>query len=170
MFGGTNVVSEWIPVSDGRVNGVWETFYSDGNPKTRVGFLNGVLHGIDEEFTEDTQPLRHSINEHGQRSGLSTHWEYWENGQVKKKYSKLDGVLHGFLHEYFTNGSLRKKCSILNGVLHGEYEEYDERGRKTGCYEQGQKRGHWIYYFPDGTVKESGTWDEDGGWTRNSNG
>ena len=50
-FEGSSVVEEWIPVQNGQAHGVWETFYPDSSPKTRIGFLNGVLHGIDEEFS-----------------------------------------------------------------------------------------------------------------------
>jgi len=37
-FENSSVIVEWIPVEDGRVHGVWETYYPDGSPKTRVGF------------------------------------------------------------------------------------------------------------------------------------
>lgn len=148
------VVSEWIPVENGQINGIWETYYPDSSPKSRRGFLQGVLHGIDEEFTNDGKPLRHSINEYGQRSGVSTHWEYWKNGRLQRKYSKLNGVLHGEYEtfhesgqltekskyragseigrseywEYWDYGKLRKRYSKVRGVIQGEVKVYDRHG------------------------------------------
>jgi antitoxin component YwqK of YwqJK toxin-antitoxin module len=110
-FKDSSVIEEWIPVQDGRVNGVWETFYPDSSPKTRIGFLNGVPHGIDEEFTKEGKPLRHAINENGKRSGVSTFWEYGGKEKLLKKYSKKDGVLHGEYEEYFEAGHSKEKGS-----------------------------------------------------------
>ena len=98
-----------MPVQNGQANGVWETFYPDSSPKTRVGFLNGVLHGIDEEFTKEGKPLRHAINENGKRSGVSTFREYGGKEKLLKKYSKKDGVLHGEYKEFSSDNRNRLK-------------------------------------------------------------
>ena len=100
-FKDSSVIEEWIPVQDGRVNGVWETFYPDSSPKSRVAYLHGVLHGEYEEF--------------------------FDNGQLREQGSSQHGNPHGSYEEYYKNGQLREKGSYSTG----KFEEYDRYGRRT---------------------------------------
>ena len=162
-FRGSSVIEEWMPVQNGQANGVWETFYPDSSPKTRVGFLNGVLHGIDEEFTKEGKPLRHAINENGKRSGVSTFWEYGGfKAKLLKKYSKKDGVLHGEYEEYFWGGAFKEKGSYSNGLKHGVWESYYDHGghglRERINWSQGKKHGPYESYNYTGDLIRSGTY------------
>lgn len=72
MLDGTNVVSDWIPVENRRVNGVWETFYPDSSPKTCVAFLNEVLHDDFERFFENDRLRWNGSYTNGERCGTWT--------------------------------------------------------------------------------------------------
>ncbi len=43
--------------------------------------------------------------------------EYYENGMLKKEYTKSNGVLHGVYKEYYRNGNIKLKHNYDLGVL-----------------------------------------------------
>ena len=47
--------------------------------------------------------------------------DYYENEQLKFRYSLIDGRLHGDASEFFNNGTVKVKKNYIFGKLFGQY-------------------------------------------------
>lgn len=88
-----------------------------------------------------------------------------------------NGQREGPFVKTFPSGEIAKRGSYHNGLLHGEWSNYDEKGtlREQGSYQDGKYHGYWTTFHKNGkkaTTKEYGaggarrgpwtTWSEAG--------
>ena len=94
--------------SDPLADGTIETFYSNGNIKTRGNLQNWALHGLHEEWYED--------------------------GGRRYRANYLDDLLHGLFEEWFplakgdSNSLLQHRCVFQKGKKHGLFEMWYSNG------------------------------------------
>ena len=84
----------------------------------------------------------------------STYSNYYENGQIRSKYTVIDGKGEGEYLEYFKNGNLRIKTFYVKGKINGYKFDYFENGNlmaKTYCVD-GKIDGTRLQYYNDGKI------------------
>ena len=89
---------------DGRKQGYWEEYYSDGNIEYKGNYKNGKEDG---------------------------YWEYyWENGKIYSKGSYIDGSMNGIWIDYHWNGNLDCKDVYKDGFIVKEKPITEEQKKK----------------------------------------
>ncbi len=116
-----NVAVE-APYKNGKLDGVFRSYYENGKVWQTVGYLDGVEEGF-------------SVT-------------YYENGSKKIKETYKNGVLSGATEEYYESGKLRRKLPYLKGQIHGVGKVYDEAGSMVEemTFEYGLRHGPYRRY------------------------
>lgn len=75
------------------------------------------------------------------------------DGSLRMRGPKVDGLRHGTWTSFFPNGMIRSRGQFEQGIQHGSTEVYHESGLPyyTGQYHQGNPTGEWNFYSADGT-------------------
>jgi len=143
------------------LTGIWKSYYDNGELKSIITYVDGDENGWAEEYLPNGSPSKkgnngeNDINPFGGTLygpvGNWTYWEYYSNGQLEKKYTKL-------IEKYTTNE-----------IYNGDYEIYHENGQldSKGKYVDDKKEGEWKTYFEDGTLYSSGNYsngEKEGEW------
>ena len=107
---------------------------------------------------------------------------HYDNGQLKKRLTYVDGLPYGISEEYFSNGQVKSrgyhKGASWNGDLwmvipirDGTWEYYYQNGQlsKKENYQTGQVNGVWESFYKNGQLMSKGEmfpfWDnKDGAW------
>lgn len=175
---------------DGLPNGLWRTFYPEGNVKEEFSYKHGVRDGYYKKFDRDGNMEQITkyidgllVPDSDELVEYEIRRDYYPDMKVKIEGSYRDGVADGFRKEYKPDGTLEviylldKGRIVGAGMLdeqgnkQGFWKEYYREGglRSEGNYVNGIRTGVWVYYFPDGTVEQKGTYTskgkEQGKWT-----
>jgi antitoxin component YwqK of YwqJK toxin-antitoxin module len=120
-------------MKDGRKEGAWVQYYSDGQLDQKGSYKNGKREG---------------------------EWVgYHENGQLMTKGSRENGKMEGEWISYHKNGGLSKVGSYKNGKEEGEWIFFhnNERTFRKGTLKNGMREGKWWDYDYDGTLNSDWT-------------
>ncbi len=129
--------TEGFYVND-KKNGIWKSFYKNGNIKSEITYLKGVKRGYAKIFYEDGQIAEEgtwmedkwtgkyksyykngklsyvwNYNEEGNRCGYQKY--YYENGNIKIEGEWAEGKESGMIKEYYSSGFLKSKKVFCNG-------------------------------------------------------
>ena len=77
--------------SKGQREGIWETFYLNGNISTRTPYVEGGEDGIDEMFYENGNIRCRIPFKGGRRDGIQTYYDI--QGNITKTYIWKDGEI-----------------------------------------------------------------------------
>ena len=77
-------------IIEGKLEGLWEWYYDNGQLQDKANFIDGKTHGLSES--------------------------YWDNGQLTLKANFIDGKAHGLFKIYNEDGSLEQTRTFRNGV------------------------------------------------------
>lgn len=110
------------PYKNGKLDGVFRSYYENGKLWQTIGYLEGV------------------------EEGVST--TYFENGSKKSKEVYRNGILNGTSEEYYENGNLRRKLPYVKGHIHGVGKVFDEQGAmiEEMTFEYGLRHGPYRRY------------------------
>ena len=103
------------------------------------------------------------INRLNSRGNKEGYWEEFLDDKsiplLVRKCNYKDGEYDGYCEFYHSYGSLIK-CNYVLGVRHGYYE-YISNGvvNTKGDYKNGNKKGYWVTYYPNGKLKEECNYD-----------
>lgn len=139
-----NLESEFT-LKDGKLNGVANAYYSNGQLKVTSNFVNDNKNGNSKEYDE----LGNLTAEYNYLDGeLNGRYKIYENGRLKITGSLLNGVKNGVFKEYNDEGLIEEEYNIKLDLLNGTYKAYYYGEGKlfakvTGCYDNGHKTGLW---------------------------
>ena len=89
--------------------------------------------------------------------------EYYENGTLKSKGIKQNGLKEGAWMFYYENGNKKKEVFFRNDIEDGEWKMWHEKGKLY--IEQiktlGKSEGYWKEYYENGNIKEIGEYKND---------
>lgn len=107
FYASNNTKVEHIYYTDdlGIRNGLFTTFYENGQVKSRVVVINNNISGIYESFYED--------------------------GKIKYRCTYNDDFIHGPTEWFYNNGQIKEKGTYTNGKLSGLREEFHKDGVKN---------------------------------------
>jgi len=149
---------------DGELNGKYEEYYSNGIPRLKCRYAEGVLTGVYETYY-----LSGNIHTHSRYapSGMlvETQIHYYDtpNHQPHRMLTYVLGIKHGPVTEYFINGKVRLRAEYENGMLNGDYKSFHARTQSTkvACtFKNGQLHGIYRSYYPDGSLHQALTFNE----------
>ena len=104
----TTVKFKYYIDENGLKQGLFESFYENGNPFIKCTFKDNRLDSLYEEF--------------------------YENGQLEIRYTCKDGIYDGLYEEFYENGKLRERCTYKNGLRQGLFESFYKDGQvKERC-------------------------------------
>ena len=167
----------------GRKQGRWYTFYPSGNLQTEVTFKDDLKNGYYKEYAEngDLQKILKYINGEVQTEAkeiqkLEVQNEYYPNGKVKISAMFRNGLQEGVMRQFDSAGVIRKAFVYKSGVMVGEgivKEDGDRQGpwkdyypdgsvRAEGNYENGKQVGEWKFYYQGGKLEQKGKFSKSG--------
>ncbi len=117
-------------ISNNLPDGVWRTYYPNGNLKSVVNYDAGKVDGVAFFYFDD-------------------------NKETKKLEINFDNdVMEGKYQEFYPNGAQKATLFYDDGKLHGDAEFYYPTGRIKiqGKYKKGKKRGKWIFFDENGEI------------------
>ena len=122
------VIIIFINISVFAQDGLFETYYSNGNIQSQVYYIKDVIDG-------------------------TARW-YYGNGVLKEESNYMMGKLHGWLRSFYENGAPKGEIPVSDGRKDGIAKEYyDNGGLKTLLiYEDGILKERREYKY-DSTLK-----------------
>jgi len=140
-------LSEVYYYINGEEQGIYEDYSVVGHRRLTTFVKDGVF---TEEAIYDT--LGKAYTTCTLRWGTGDFIQKHLNGKPYVKAKMNGGLLQGQYQKFYPNGQLREKYSFVDGLRHGPIEGFTEEGKKdfSGAYFLGKKTGIWKYYFPDG--------------------
>jgi antitoxin component YwqK of YwqJK toxin-antitoxin module len=174
-FPNSDIHETYMTYVNGKLNGLYQSWYINGQLWEEVNYRNGKYNGLYEEWFDNGNLFIQSHYKNGERDGLYEEWNY--DGDLVKKADYVDGKLNGSYEEWWNNGNLSIRCSYIIGERDGLYQEWYNNGRpdRLGNYVNGKLNGLWMEWIEDngqlflvGNYKDGKTdglfrqYDEDG--------
>ena len=147
------VTLESFFVSQGKLDGEYQNFYSNGALKLSCAYVNGFLQGSWISFYENNQKSEIINYENGYMQGNRK--SFWSNGLVKEENEFNRGVLTGVSNFYYSNGQLRKTIAFdFNGNRDGDWLDYHPNGKikQKVSYKSGKIIDSLIRYNVEGEI------------------
>ena len=132
----------------GKQQGVWKKFYTDGKIKSEKNYLNGMKNGYEKEYSPTGSLV--AINK-------------YVGDSIQLDAPEISTKLE-VRNEYYEDGSIKKTGTYLEGLPEGTHKEYSQDGKikGKGNYVEGKKIEEWIFYYPNGAVEQKGKYDKKG--------
>lgn len=160
VFRNGKVVAEGILSEDGRRQGTWKEYYSDGRIKSTGNFTNDRRTG-DWVFYHPNG-LIEQTGTYTDEGLLTGRWQWYHpNGQLHRDESYREGISEGLSEEFDFKGKLIASGELRNGEKEGKWlYDYGDH-REEGEYVSGLRSGVWKYYYPNGSIAFEGRFIED---------
>ena len=116
-------------IRDSKIDGVFKTYFNDGNLESNVNYRNGKVVGkATFYYDNDEQKIKAEItyNENEKIEGIYT--EYYENGSKKAVVEFEDGVMNGDAFLYYDSGNIKIEGKYKDGNKEGKWKNYTEDG------------------------------------------
>ncbi len=164
-----NVLAQGMMDTAGNKNGLWKTFYANGNLRANGNYLNNK-HVGDWIYYYDNGKIEQAgkYDNKGRAQGV---WKWYypcenpcngEFGTLKKVENYKNNKLDGDFTEYNDSGKVINKGLYQDNEKEGtwvlKYNEYKE----TGNYVAGKRNGEWKhYYLTNGKLRFIGSFVDD---------
>ena len=168
---------------NGRRQGRWCYFYENGNLKTEVTYRDDKKNGYLKEYAENSDLLKIAKYqddviqpEAEEIQKLEVQNEYYPDGKIRISAMFRNGVPEGIKREYTADGNIEKAYLYQNGVIIGEgivKEDGNRNGpwkdfypdgslKSEGNYDNGKQTGEWKFYHSNGKIEQSGKFNKQG--------
>ncbi len=141
---------------NGKKNGKWVEFFSNGNIKWEGKYIHGVLNGNIKTFNK--------------KGGIES-LEYFENGKIVEERKKVNFEIE---KEINNDGTITYGV-IADNKKQGSFRKYDSTGKLIDCINYKNdiklsnglvdslnlKQGEWKYFYPEGDLKAIGLYKND---------
>lgn len=144
-----NKLKEEGTYKEGRKNGVYKEYYSDGSKvQKETPFTAGKLNGIVKKYYTNGKLESEKGYAMSVEDGVERKYNY-ESGKMTTERNYKEGVLHGPQMAYYSSnvGDYVEHSTYDMGKLVGEYSEIFTDGtiKKLGNYtKEGKKDGEWL--------------------------
>ena len=141
-------------LKSGKFDGVYNSFYENGNKKQVSNYKEGELDGVYNSFYENGKPKDVRNYTAGKLNGLYSFYD--ENGNKKEVSNYKEGELDGVYNYYYENGKPKDVRNYTAGKLNGLYSFYDENGNKkeVSNYKSGEFDGLVTLFYENGNKKQ----------------
>jgi len=124
---------------DGKREGMWISFWNNGNVENEGVFKDGKEHGLFESYYRNGQLKERKTYKEGREEGLVE--QFNENGHLEYKGNYRDGKQHGLSEWFDKNSQLRYRGNYKKGEQEGLHETF----RDDGQYERMIINGNYNY-------------------------
>jgi antitoxin component YwqK of YwqJK toxin-antitoxin module len=138
------------------ITGVVESHFSNGNIKTRLNVIDGIVDGECVSFYDNGNQHTHNFYKMGQQVGEQKVW--YEDGTLKGRIFIDSTSGNKTKEEFYSNGLMKKlestdKYDDLNGICK---DWYDNGQLKEECEFIGgmQRTGPWLKYHRNGQIEQ----------------
>ena len=102
-------------IRDGKLNGLSEGWYSDGQQQVAEMFVDGKSHGVRVKWHRNGQKAAEDSIEHGELNGVCRKWH--DNGQLAEEMAMVDGQADGQARSWHPDGSQKAEVSLEMGKV-----------------------------------------------------
>lgn len=173
---------------NGNKTGVWRAYFPNGQIKSETSYKEGLKDGLSKEYDKDGKLLSINTMSKGNEASdpggiviIDLYKEYFDNGEVRLIGGLNKGKKSGIYREYDREGNLVRAyiykldtllsegMLLAGGIFTDEWINYYPDGtiKSKGSFNNGLKDGKWIYYYPDGKKEQEGKFKENvlnGSW------
>ncbi len=167
----------------GKKQGRWFTFYEKGNLKSEVTYRDDLKNGYLKEYAENGDLLKIAkyVDDVIQPEALEIQKlevqnEYYPDGKIRISSMYRNGIAEGIKREFSPDGVVEKAYLYQNGLIIGEgivkedgnrdgpWKDYYPDGslKAEGNYENGKQVGEWKYYHSNGKIEQKGKFSKQG--------
>ncbi|HOY32251.1 MAG TPA: DUF3352 domain-containing protein [Bacteroidales bacterium] len=115
-------------VTNGKIEGLWRTYYEDGQIQSAVNYKEGMADGIALFYYDnEKQTTRVELN-FAEDKVTGVYREFYENGSRKAMLSFKDGMPDGEAEFYYDSGVIKISGEYKDGVKQGKWKHYTETG------------------------------------------
>ena len=172
---------------EGKNQGTWKEYYSNGRLKTEMRYKDDYLNGYVKKYNSKGKLEEAELYLGGEKQSDEENnadfeivYTYYDDGSIKSATTynlagKKDGVSQFYERdglvirsEVYEDDYLIAKGLINNaGVKNGFWEDYYLNGniKSKGEYKSGNKYGKWEYFFISGQKEQEGYFDKAGRYT-----
>ena len=131
----------------GKVEGLFKSYYANGQLKVKENYFNRKPHGIFEWYHENGQLHSKQKYENGQIIDGLHEW-FFDNGKLQYRETYKNGKLHGLNESFYRNGQLQNRTNYKKGKAHGISRWFNKKGKpnKPGGAWWKYKDGKFIGY------------------------
>ena len=134
----TNQLRSRSLVRDGKLNGLSEGWYADGQQQVAEIFIEGKSHGVRVKWHRNGVKEAEDTIEHGELSGPCRKWH--ENGQVAEEMTMVNGQADGRARSWHEDGSQKAEVTMEMGkVLEQQFWEEGKNPAVTVSAEENRK-------------------------------
>jgi len=137
--------------------GRWYYFYDSGAIKFEGSYKDDKKNGYFKEYAENGDLIRIQKfiddiiqPEAEEIQKLNIQNEYYPSGKIKTSSMFRNGIPEGVKREFSQEGQIEKAYLYKNGIVIGE----------GIIKEDGNRDGKWKDFYPDGTIKAEGNYDD----------
>ncbi|NQV38188.1 MAG: hypothetical protein HQ509_09330 [Candidatus Marinimicrobia bacterium] len=136
----------------GQKNGEWIWISADGNRDSVRTFLDGLLDGDRENYSDEGVLIHRKTYRSNKLEGPVE--EFYPNGSKKLKGSYQKEIPHDAWTWWNEDGNPIRTITYQNGVKHGKYSIFEESKKRsqTGEYNLDERHGKWIWYNTAGKI------------------
>jgi antitoxin component YwqK of YwqJK toxin-antitoxin module len=112
--GGSQLKSRSV-VRGGKLNGLSEGWYSDGQQQVVEVFVDGKSHGVRVKWHRNGWKAAEDSIEHGELNGVCRKWH--DNGQLAEEMAMVDGQADGQARSWHPDGSQKAEVLLEKGKV-----------------------------------------------------
>jgi len=112
--GGSQLKSRSV-VRGGKLNGLSEGWYSDGQQQVVEIFVDGKSHGVRVKWHRNGWKAAEDSIEHGELNGVCRKWH--DNGQLAEEMAMVDGQADGQARSWHPDGSQKAEVLLEKGKV-----------------------------------------------------
>ncbi len=155
-------------VVNGQKDGLWRTYWENGNLHTATEYKNGIKNGMHLEIEKSGSMMLEQEFKNNLPDGLSR--EYASFGRLKSEDHFKAGVLNGIKRVYYDNGKKQEESNWQNGLKEGTtiwFRNNSDDPTLSYTYHQNSLEGEATIYHLNGRIKSKGYYlnnKENGKW------
>jgi len=140
---------------NGKRDGIWTTYFDDGNRCVQTVFVRGVRDGLTVGW-HDNGEVRFE-GQYRDEKACGTWIEWFESGAKHTERVFEDDQANGPCTCWYESGRVSSAGWFANGVQDGEWQEWFVGGqtRARGSYVKGKKQGQWEFFTEASEVDTS---------------
>ena len=112
-------------VFNGKMQGVWISYYSDGKINTITSYHLGIKQGVEIQMDNSGYINSQSPYVNGKLEG---EYKAYNRGRIIELKNYQDGQPNGVIQKYYANGKIMEESNYVNGTIDGEARWYDQEG------------------------------------------
>ncbi len=122
----TNQIKSRSVIREGKLNGLSEGWYSDGQQQVAETFVDGKSHGVRLKWYGNGVKEAEDTIVHGELIGLCRKWH--DNGQLAEEMTMVNGKAHGQARSWHPDGSQKAQVALKMGeVIEQKFWEEGEK-------------------------------------------